>query len=147
MNPHYGQATNQQQMQPPGVMNSVQWTHYDDLRNIYGLDGNGNPRTLFDNVGVQYGLKALTDGNITPAEFLKLNSQIGGWKHPNDMVQEGFPFLGSEEDVLADPSIFDPWSSRNMRLSPDGISPAPRTEGDLLAINAAYESAWSSTGN
>lgn len=140
MNPHYGQATNQGQMQPPGVMNDVQWTHYDDLRNIYGVDDNGNPRTLFDNVGVQYGLKALNDGDITPAEFLKLNSQIGGWKHPNEMIQEGFPFIGTEADVLEDPSRFDPWSSRNMRLSPDGNSPAPRTEGDLQAINAAYES-------
>ena len=140
MNPLYGQAANQQLMQPPGVMDSVQWTHYDDLRNIYGVDENGDPRTLFDNVGVQYGLKALTDGDITPAEFLKLNSQIGGWKHPSEMVQEGFPFIGTEADVLADPSRFDPWSSRNMRLSPDGNSPAPRTEGDLQAINAAYES-------
>ncbi|WP_221627407.1 DUF6351 family protein [Halopseudomonas xiamenensis] len=140
MNPHYGQATNQELMQPPGIMDTVQWTHYDDLRNIYGLDENGNPRTLFDNVGVQYGLKALTDGNITPEEFLRLNSKIGGWKHPNEMVQEGFPFLGSEEDVMADPSRFDPWSSRNMRLSPDATSHAPRTEGDLLAMNAAYTS-------
>ncbi|WP_415054233.1 DUF6351 family protein [Halopseudomonas sp.] len=140
MNPLYGQARNQEQMQPPGIMDTVQWTHYDDLRNIYGVDEDGQPRTLFDNVGVQYGLQALTDGNITPAEFLKLNSQIGGWKHPKDMVQEGFPFVGSESDVLQDPTRFDPWSRRNMRLSPDGTAPAPRTEGDLQAINAAYNS-------
>ena len=140
MNPHYGEARNQQLMQPPGIMDSVQWTHYDDLRNIYGVDENGQPRTLYDNVGVQYGLQALNDGNITPAEFLKLNSQIGGWKHPKDMVQEGVPFIGEPEDALADPSKFDPWSRRNMRLSPDGTAPAPRTEGDLQAINAAYSS-------
>lgn len=35
---------------------------------------------------------------------------------------------------------FDPWSSRNMTLSPDGgKTPAPRTEGDVGAIRAAYE--------
>lgn len=140
MNPLFGQVPNQAQMQPPGIMNTVQWTHYDDLRNIYGLDSNGNPRTLYDNVGVQYGLQALVNGDIEPDEFLRLNRLIGGWKHPNDMVQEGFPFLGTVEEVLADPSRFDPWSSRNMRLSPDGNLPAPRTQGDLIAINAAYQS-------
>lgn len=140
MNPLYGEARNQQLMQPPGVMNSVQWTHYDDLRNIYGVDPSGQPRTIFDNVGVQYGLQALKDGNITPNEFIRLNSQIGGWKHPRDMVQEGFPFLGTQADVMLDPSKFDPWSRRNMLLSPDGVTPAPRTEGNLQAINAAYDS-------
>ncbi|WP_417512609.1 DUF6351 family protein [Marinobacter sp.] len=140
MNPLFGNARNQELMQPGGVMDSVQWTHYDDLRNIYGLDENGDPRTLFDNVGVQYGLGALRDGNISKAEFLKLNAQIGGWKHPSEMVQEGFPFIGEIADVMADPTKFDPWSSRNMNLSPDGTQPAPRTEGDLIAIQAAYES-------
>ena len=140
MNPFFGGADNQELMQPEGVMNAVQWTHYDDLRNIYGVDDNGNPRTLYDNVGVQYGLEALRDGNINRDEFLHLNAQIGGWKQPSEMVQEGFPFTGSFEDVQADPRKFDPWSARNMNLSPDGIQPAPRTEGDLKAIQAAYES-------
>jgi hypothetical protein len=140
MNPLFGQVSNQSQMQPPGVMDQVDWTHYDDLRNIYGIDAQGNPRTLFDNVGVQYGLAALNNNEITSGEFLKLNAQVGGWKKPKDMVQEGFPFIGSIADVMTDPSKFDPWSRRNMLLSPDGIAPAPRTEGDLLAIRAAYES-------
>ncbi|MEH6565433.1 MAG: DUF6351 family protein [Halopseudomonas sp.] len=135
MNPHYGQVRNQEKMHPPGIMADVQWTHFDDLRNIYGLDGEGNPRTLFDNVGVQYGLRSMRSGEITPAEFLKLNRLIGGWKQPSEMVQEGAPFLPPET-----PENFDPWSSRNMNLSPDGTAPAPRTEGDLLAMNAAYES-------
>ncbi|SOB77021.1 hypothetical protein SAMN04488490_2771 [Marinobacter sp. LV10R510-11A] len=140
MNPSFGEARNQQLMQPDGVMKTVQWSHYDDLRNIYGVDENGNPRTLDDNVGVQYGLGALRDSNITRDEFLKLNAQIGGWKHPSEMVQEGFPFIGSEEDVQAGRVEFDPWSFRNMNLSPDGAQPAPRTKGDLKAIQAAYES-------
>jgi len=50
------------------------------------------------------------------------------------MVQEGSPFLPPHTAAN-----FDPWSSRNMNLSADGIAPAPRTEGDLLAMNAAYE--------
>ncbi|MDO6443356.1 DUF6351 family protein [Marinobacter sp. 2_MG-2023] len=136
MNPAFGAARNQELMQPEGVMDSVEWTHYDDLRNIYGLDENGNPRTLYDNVGVQYGLGALLDGNISTSEFLKLNAQIGGWKQPSEMVQEGFPFVGS----TVSPASFDPWSSRNMTLSPDGTQPAPRTQGDLMAMEAAYTS-------
>lgn len=140
MNPLYGQARNQEKMQPPEIMADVNWTHYDDLRNIYGVDENGNPRTLFDNVGVQYGLQALKDGNITAEEFLHLNRYVGGWKKPEDMVQEGFPFLGTEEQVLAGQIRFDPWSSANMTLSPGSGEPAPRTQGDLLAIQAAYES-------
>jgi hypothetical protein len=42
-----------------------------------------NPKTGFarqpyDNVGVQYGLKALNDGDMTKEEFLDLNEKIGG---------------------------------------------------------------------
>ncbi|WP_166253428.1 DUF6351 family protein [Marinobacter salicampi] len=141
MNPHFGQADNQELMQPEGVMDDVHWTHYSDARNIYGVDENGEPRTLFDNVGVQYGLDALVEGKITSEEFIELNARVGGWKQPSEMVQEGFPFLGSFSDVLADPTAFDPWSSRNMNLSPDGgATPAPRTEGDIEAIRAAYTS-------
>lgn len=134
MNPHYGLVREQEKMHPPGIMNDVQWTHYDDLRNIYGVDANGQARVPWDNVGVQYGLQALTEGAITPEEFLDLNTRIGGWKHPSQMVQEGFPFLGEPT-----PENFDPWSRRNMNLS-EGDAPAPRTVGDVQAISALYES-------
>ncbi len=152
MNPHFGNAPEQDKMEPAGIMDSVQWTHYDDLRNIYGVDANGNPRPTWDNVGVQYGLKSLKDGHITAAEFLDVNFKVGGWKHPNDMVQEGFPFFGTSQSeidkVFADPSYFDPWSSRNMRRSadPDNV-PAPRTSGDLIAMKAAYTSGMVFSGN
>jgi hypothetical protein len=38
----------------------------------------GFARSLYDNVGVQYGLNALNSGAITKAEFLDLNEKIGG---------------------------------------------------------------------
>ncbi|MDH3319983.1 MAG: DUF6351 family protein [Betaproteobacteria bacterium] len=38
----------------------------------------GFARSLYDNVGVQYGFKALNSGAITKAEFLDLNEKIGG---------------------------------------------------------------------
>jgi hypothetical protein len=112
----------------------VQWTHWADLINIYGAERDGWARVPWDNVGVQYGLEALRNGTITPAEFLDLNAYVGGWKHPRDMVPEGFPFVGPPT-----PQDFDPWSSRNMNLSPGGVAPAPRTEGDKKAVRAAYE--------
>ncbi|GAA4558266.1 DUF6351 family protein [Planotetraspora kaengkrachanensis] len=134
LNPHYGSAgSNQGLMEPKGVMDTVKWTHFDDLRNIYGVKPDGFARRTFDNVGVQYGLEALRDGTLTPDEFLHLNATVGGWKDPEDMVQEGAPFVPG--------GTFDPWSSRNMTLSPDGgATPAPRTEGDVGAIEAAYRS-------
>ena len=114
----------------------VEWTHWADLVNIYGVDATtGFARVPWDNVGVQYGLQALTDGTITPAEFLDMNAQVGSWKEAPDMVTEGFPFAGNN------PLDFDPWSARNMNLSPDGgITPAARKSGDIEAINAAYTS-------
>jgi hypothetical protein len=125
-------------MDPPGVMLQVKWTHWDDLVTIYGVGPDGYARSAWDNVGVQYGLDALRDGNITPAEFLDLNAKIGSWKPAAQMVQEGCPFVPA---ACADPAQFDPWSSRNMRLSPDGgVTAAPRTTGDRQAIAAAYES-------
>jgi hypothetical protein len=113
---------------------AVNWTHWDEARNVYGVDADGFGRNTWDNVGVQYGLKALKDGAITKAEFLKLNATIGGWKKPKDMVVNTFPWTGNP----ADP--YDPWDSTNMILSADGgITPAPRTEGDMVGIKRAIE--------
>lgn len=140
MNPHFGEARNQEHMQPPGVMDDVEWSHFDDLRNIYGTDANGNLRPMFDNVGVQYGLAAFNEGKISAAEFLDVNEKVGGWKLPHEMVQEGFPYLGSVDDVLAGRIGFDPWGMRNMNLAPSAGAPAPRSSGDIAAFNAAYTS-------
>ncbi|SKB09065.1 DUF6351 family protein [Aeromicrobium choanae] len=120
----------------------VQWTHFADLVNIYGTGPDGYARVPWDNVGVQYGLEAMKDGVITPAEFLDLNAKVGSWKESRDMVPEGAPFDGPTT-----PQNFDPWSSRNMNLSPDGTTPAPRREGDLKAIRAAYSSGMQFQGD
>jgi hypothetical protein len=125
---------------PPGyseaVYGKVEWTHWGDLVNIYGLDEHGFARTPWDNVGVQYGLTALQSGAITPEQFLDLNANVGSWKPSHEMVQEGCPYIptacGSPPDV---------WSARNMNLSPDGgATPAPRREGNQEAGYAAYRS-------
>jgi Tannase-like family of unknown function (DUF6351) len=121
----------------------VEWTHWADLVNIYGTGEDGFARVPWDNLGVQYGLEALRAGRITPEEFLALNAGVGGWKRTAQMVPEGFPFAGGFS-----PENFDPWSSRQMNLSPDGGStPAPRTEGNRDAMGAAYTSGMVFDGN
>ena len=47
--------------------------------NIYGKDpATGFARRPIDNIGIQYGLKALNDKDISVDEFLTLNEKIGG---------------------------------------------------------------------
>jgi hypothetical protein len=144
LNPLYGQAANQQFYVPLADIAAIRWTHWDDLRNIYGVDETGWARVPWDNVGVQYGLTSLNAGKVTPAEFLHLNWHVGGWKDPRDMVQETFPFFGTSEaeigKALTIPGYFDPWSSKNMLPNPDPANqPAPRTVGDPIAARNIYE--------
>jgi Tannase-like family of unknown function (DUF6351) len=127
MNPLFGTAGAGTERMDPAVMAAVHWTHWEDVKNVYGVGPDGYARQTWDNVGVQYGLKALTDGNITPAEFLRLNATVGSWKDPGEMVPEGPPFPGGV-------GPFDPWSLRNQRTG----DPAPRREGSIAAMNAAY---------
>ena len=61
----------------PGGARCDVYSHY---VNVYGRDAEtGFARRPLDNVGVQYGLRALEDGVITPAQFLDLNRRIGGY--------------------------------------------------------------------
>ncbi|HET7051545.1 MAG TPA: DUF6351 family protein [Solirubrobacteraceae bacterium] len=77
----YNPATN-----PGGVRCAIQ----DAAINVFGPEpkalwsanekklGRGFVRPPIDNVGVQYGLAALENGEITPADFVDLNAKIGG---------------------------------------------------------------------
>ena len=54
-------------------------TYQDNLVNVFGIDPEtGFARNPFDNVGVQYGLKALNEGKITFAQFVDINTRVGG---------------------------------------------------------------------
>jgi Tannase-like family of unknown function (DUF6351) len=120
----------------PADQAATEWTHWADLVNIYGEDETGFARSPWSNVGVQYGLQALRDGAISPAEFLDLNANVGSWKDSKDMVQEGCPYIAA-----ACPSSIDVWSARNQHLSPDGgATPAARRAGNREAGFAAYRS-------
>jgi hypothetical protein len=138
LNPNYGTAGAGTEFYDPAVMAAVKWTHWDDLRNVYGVGPDGFARVPWDNVGVQYALSAVTSGKVAPAEFLKLNATVGSWKETKDMVQEACPFFPFQGCTTPP---FDFWSRRNMQLSPDGgVTPAPRRAGDVAAANAAYTS-------
>ena len=58
LNPHFGTAGAGSEFYDPAVLAAVKWTHWDDLRNVYGVGLNGYARVPWDNVGVQYGLQA-----------------------------------------------------------------------------------------
>ncbi len=155
LNPHFGTA--------PGISPedqvTTEWTHYGDAVNIYGVAADGFAASTWDNVGVQYGLEALRSGFLTPDEFIDLNANAGSWKNEPDMVQEGCPFIGAlcpaPEDLagldpVPDiwPNLLDPWSMRNMALSPDGgITPAPRKAADPGAVENAYENGHVNVGD
>ncbi|GAB4119957.1 MAG: DUF6351 family protein [Rubrivivax sp.] len=144
MNPHYGEVANQDQWEPQSDIAAIRWTHYDDLRNVYGTEHDGDGRATWDNVGVQYGLRSLREGKITPEEFLHVNWHVGGWKQPSQMRQEVFPFMGTDGEeiakALAIKPYFDPWSRRNAISGRSADRPVPRTQGDPLAMRRAYTS-------
>lgn len=78
MSQRYDPATNQD-----GARCDV----YDHAVNVYGTDpATGFARRPLDNVGVQYGLAALRDGTISTAQFLDLNTRIGGFDADADIV-------------------------------------------------------------
>ncbi|SLK14295.1 hypothetical protein SAMN06272721_12045 [Arthrobacter sp. P2b] len=72
---------------PTGVRCSVQ----DYMVNVFGSRpasdwgpieaeiGKGFANRFLDRVGLQYGLQALEQGAITPAQFVDLNKKVGGW--------------------------------------------------------------------
>ena len=63
----------------------IRCTVWDSMVNVYGRDpATGYARRTLDNVGVQYGLKALGDGTLTLGEFLDLNEGIGGFDDNGD---------------------------------------------------------------
>ncbi|MGA7270394.1 MAG: DUF6351 family protein, partial [Acidimicrobiia bacterium] len=91
LNPLFGTApgvTPQQQA-------TTEWSHYGDAVNVYGRNADGYANRTWDNVGVQYGLESLVSGDISKAEFLDLNAEVGSWKNEPDMVQERCPFISS----------------------------------------------------
>ncbi|HXA43353.1 MAG TPA: DUF6351 family protein [Candidatus Solibacter sp.] len=65
---------------PHGVRCTIQ----DYMVNALGRrPSDGFANGIFDNVGIQYGLKGLTQGLLSPAQFVDLNANIGGFTIDN----------------------------------------------------------------
>lgn len=83
-------VTDAQRYNPVSNPDGVRCTIDDAAINVFGPDpksiwqaqevkaNRGFARLPVDNVGVEYGLSALKAGQITPAQFVDLNSKIGG---------------------------------------------------------------------
>ncbi|WP_341502372.1 DUF6351 family protein [Gallaecimonas sp. GXIMD4217] len=132
----------------PELARAQRFSYWHDLGHIYGVDQQGYAYRTYDNVGVQYGLAALREGKLTPAEFLHLNAHVGGWKAPGDMARERLWLLSGDDDLTR----LSLWSDHNMQKVPGGPQPlkafldtdatsirvAPRNRGHLPAMQAAY---------
>ncbi|MGW4873933.1 DUF6351 family protein [Streptomyces chartreusis] len=67
----------------------VKCTMMEAYANQFGRDPKtGFVRSTLDNTGVQYGLKALNNKRISPAQFIALNSAVGGFDHQGAPVAE-----------------------------------------------------------
>jgi hypothetical protein len=75
----------------------IKCTTAEQLVNVLGRDPRtGFARSFLDNVGVQYGLAALTAGAITPEQFVDINIKAGGFDVIGDFAPER-----SEADPVA----------------------------------------------
>jgi hypothetical protein len=62
-----------------GNPTGVRCTFQDYMASVIGRGADGVVAPLHDNVGVLYGLVALREGRITPAQFVDLNVRAGGF--------------------------------------------------------------------
>lgn len=72
---------------PTGVRCSIHDVMTPIVGTITDTDRNVKPNLPYDNSGIQYGLKALQAGTITPEEFVALNEGVGSYSL--DMVWSG----------------------------------------------------------
>ncbi|WP_413662465.1 DUF6351 family protein [Microbulbifer sp. CNSA002] len=117
------------------VVPKVHWTHWEDLRQFYGVNASGYANSSWDNEGVQYGLKALVNGEINIDTFLRVNAAVGGWKAPEDQSQEQLWFMNGNMF----PVRLSLWSEQNLNMG-TLQKPAKRSRASLEAINGIYRS-------
>jgi uncharacterized tannase-like protein DUF6351 len=74
---------------PKANRTGARCTYQDNLVNVYGRDPKtGFARRPFDNVGVQYGLRALNEGKISFEQFVDLNRRVGGHDIDGNVVPD-----------------------------------------------------------
>ncbi|MDK2777569.1 MAG: DUF6351 family protein [Pseudomonadota bacterium] len=112
------------------------WTHWQDNRDYYGTDRYGRAGVPASNVGVQYGLQAWKDGDITAAQFLDLNRKVGSWKPQAEMQQARYWLISGDDSLRR----YTPYGEHNMTHNGHAEAPAPRIAGSLEAAQGAYQS-------
>ncbi|NUZ12373.1 hypothetical protein HUZ36_16440 [Pseudoalteromonas sp. McH1-7] len=117
------------------VVENTNWSYWQDMANLFGTDDSGMGLSTWDNQGVQYGLEALKAQQITLAEFIDINKNIGAWKPQAQMQQEkiALPFGHNL------PIWLTLWGNHNI-TTPDDTGVAPRHQGSLQAMEKAYRS-------
>ncbi|MER2490353.1 DUF6351 family protein [Catenovulum sediminis] len=111
----------------------VHWSYWQDLVNIYGKDDKGYARHIWGNEGVQYGLNALKQGQISLEQFIDLNQKIGSWKDDYQMQPErvaSVPFANIKVWLSL-------WGHHNIN-EPDANQVAKRQPTDHKAVENAY---------
>ena len=74
-------------LRPDGVRCDLLDHEANRIGTFIDTDGVRKANKVFDNVGVQYGLRALREGRITPEEFVQVNEGIGSYSA--DLVWSG----------------------------------------------------------
>ncbi len=115
------------------VVEQVNWNYWQDMVHIFGQDEQGFGLSTWDNVGVQYGLQALLNKQITFNEFIDLNRKIGSWKPLQKMQAERIISLSAKTP----PIWLSLWGHHNI-TEIDSVS-AKRHSASLTAVNKAYE--------
>lgn len=115
------------------VVEKTHWSYWEDMAWLFKRDKYGFIKSTWDNDGVQYGLHALKQKQITLAEFVHINQNIGSWKAQHKMKAENIitPF-GRKL-----PFWVSLWGSDNITEVSD-YQAAPRHSASLEAIEAAY---------
>ena len=115
------------------VVEKTNWNYWEDMAWLFNRDKHGLVESTWDNDGVQYGLHALKQKQITLTEFVHLNKNIGSWKEQHQMTAEKIitPF-GRKM-----PFWVSLWGSDNITDVIDNKM-APRRNASLNAIEVAY---------
>jgi len=117
------------------IVANTQWNYWEDMVNLYGRDQQGFANSAWSNTGVQYGLKALQQQQLSPEQFIHLNWHIGSWKSMENMQAETLWAPKGKRSAV----WLSLWSQHNITQATES-APAPRQAPNSEAIVKAYRS-------
>ncbi|EWH10315.1 hypothetical protein DS2_08575 [Catenovulum agarivorans DS-2] len=111
----------------------VHWSHWQDLVHVYGKNKQGFARHIWGNEGVQYGLSALQQGELTIEQFIDLNRKIGSWKPAEQMKAERIADIPGIKLKI----WLSLWGKHNVQPLDDN-QVASRSKTDHIAVERGY---------